>query len=60
MRVFLVVWSAVVLIFAALVIINLPYPYLSPRWFCTSVGVMFVAFGFVGFINPVKRNRRND
>lgn len=39
-------------LFAALVIWNLPYPYLSPRWFFTACGVAFMAAGFVGFVLP--------
>ena len=44
--------------FAALVVINLPYPYLSPRWFFTAAGVAFIAAAFMGFILP--DNKRGD
>ncbi len=43
---------------AALVILNLPYAYLSPRWFFTACGVAFLAAAFVGFILPT--NKKGD
>lgn len=44
--------ALVMVLFAALVVFNLPYPYLSPRWFFTAAGVAFIAAAFVGFILP--------
>lgn len=55
MKAFCIVWSVVVGIVCAMVIYNLPYKTLSPRWFCTAVGVMFVASAFIGFIWPGKK-----
>lgn len=49
--------ALVMALIAALVIWNLPYPYLSPRWFFTSCGVAFMAAAFVGFILPEKPKR---
>lgn len=48
---------AVVMAFAVLVVIFLPYPALSPRWFFTAVGVVFVACGLAGFVLPTPRKR---
>lgn len=56
MKVFCVIWSLVIGFVCMLVIMNLPYKTLSPRWFCTAVGVMFVAAAFIGFIWPGKKN----
>lgn len=50
-------FALVMVLFAALVVFNLPYPYLSPRWFFTACGVAFVAAAFVGFILPEKPKR---
>jgi len=47
--------ALVMVLVAALVIFNLPYPYLSPRWFFTACGVAFMAAAFVGFILPAKK-----
>lgn len=53
---------ALVAFFAFLVIMFMPYPALSPRWFFTSAGVIFVACGLAGFIlpNPRKKGNNND
>lgn len=48
---------ALVAFFAVLVILFMPYPALSPRWFFTAVGVVFVACGLAGFVLPTPRKR---
>lgn len=44
--------ALIAVVFAFAVIYNLPYSYLSPRWFFTAAGVAFLTAAFVGFILP--------
>ena len=50
MILFRAVVALIMVLIAFAVIYNLPYPYLSPRWFFTACGVAFMAAGFVGFV----------
>ncbi|ENL9127487.1 hypothetical protein AB6J89_004694 [Salmonella enterica] len=52
MLLFRAVVALIMVIVAFAVIYNLPYPYLSPRWFFTAAGVAFLTAAFVGFILP--------
>lgn len=55
MLLFRAVVALVMVLIAFAVIYNLPYPYLSPRWFFTACGVAFMAAAFVGFILPTNK-----
>lgn len=48
------------IMFAALVVWNLPYPYLSPRWFFTAIGIAFVTAAFIGFVSPAPPDDKPD
>ncbi len=52
MILFRAVVALIMVLIAFAVIYNLPYPYLSPRWFFTACGVAFMAAAFVGFVLP--------
>lgn len=55
MILFRAVVALIMVIVAFAVIYNLPYPYLSPRWFFTACGVAFMTAAFVGFILPTNK-----